>query len=111
MSDLAVAPTGFPTDAIVSFTGYYAFLAMDYPCPTLINGYMWSTLEHAYQSTRCEDSAYLSRLRSCHDRAAAAKLIGQSLKTSDDWYGNRDNILFHYFKSDTVMLDSAICSC
>lgn len=100
MADLLMPPLGFPEDAVVSFTGWYDFLAMDYINPITTNGYTWPTIEHAYQAARCDDPTYLSRLQGCYDRASAAKLVGQSCHdTSNEWYVNREQILLELLQN------------
>lgn len=75
---------------IDSFRGKYAFLSNFYPSPVELDGYVYPTVEHAYQAAKTEDvDARMSILTA--DKPATAKALGRGVPLREGWDDFRRN--------------------
>jgi N-glycosidase YbiA len=72
--------------AITTFDGdpRYEFLSNFHPCPVVLDGLEYRTVEHAYQAAKTLDGAERDHVRSA-STPAEAKARGQQVTVRPDW--------------------------
>lgn len=70
--------------AITSFHGPYRFLSNFYPAPVMLDGFVYPTVEHAFQAAKTTDPAmrwHFLRAQTPGD----AKRLGRQITLRNDW--------------------------
>ena len=70
--------------AIDSFQGDFRFLSNFYPCPVVLEGVLYSSVEHAYVAAKSSDPAFRAQVART-EGANAAKKLGRKVKLRPDW--------------------------
>lgn len=79
--------------AITEFTGQYRWLSNFYPCEVEFDGYVFTTVEHAYQAAKTLDldqRLYISML----EMPGQAKKAGRNVTLRSDW----ENVKVHIMR-------------
>ena len=69
---------------IKQFSGEYRFLSNFHPSPIWYNGFLWPTVEHAYQAAKTDDEDEKAHVLACLT-PGRAKRMGKDVKLRDDW--------------------------
>lgn len=69
---------------IDSFKGDYAFLSNFYPCRILVDGYVYPSVEHAYQASKTVDPTERAHICAAKD-PAEAKRRGRKVHLQPRW--------------------------
>ncbi len=78
--------------AIDSFRGKYRFLSNFYETEIFYDGFVYPTVEHAFQAAKTYD--VVERLKICvADTPGIAKAMGRKVKLRDDWDEIRINVM------------------
>lgn len=72
-------------NTIVGFFGEYRFLSNFYESPFLMDGVLYSSVEHAYQAQKAESDFSLFKEIAEVESAAAARKLGQKAKLPENW--------------------------
>lgn len=78
---------------ITSFTGQYRFLSNFWPCSIQFDGYIYASVEHAYQAAKTDNLDLRELIREL--TAGKAKNIGRSILLSEDWNDRKYDIMYH----------------
>lgn len=78
-----------PYPDIESFQGDYRFLSNFHPSRMTVDGYIYPTVEHAFQSMKTADDEWAARIRNAYS-PGRAKAIGRMCPMRDDWMYVRD---------------------
>ena len=68
---------------IRGFRGNYGFLSNFYPCQISYNGFSFSSVEAAFQATKCADPSECVKFQ--YLSAAEAKKAGRRVSLRSDW--------------------------
>jgi len=71
------------SEQIRLFRGEYRFLSNFYPCVISLDGYDYTTIEHAYQAAKTQDPLFRERIRDTI-QPGRAKAMGKSLRMSKE---------------------------
>ena len=69
---------------ITEFDGKYRFLSNFYPAPVTYEGYLYRTVEHAFQASKSLDPACREVIANCKS-PALAKEVGRKVDLRHDW--------------------------
>lgn len=98
---------------IDSFTRENGFLSNFYPSQIVINGLVYSTVEHAYQAAKCKHSVDADRIRKSTSPGVAKKL-GRRVVIRDDWEKVKTDVMFELvhekFKQNKELRDLLIAT-
>ena len=71
------------TKAIAGFSGNYSFLSNFHPCPILVAGLLYPSVEHAYQAAKSNDRK--TKFKFTIITAREAKALGRAIECRPDW--------------------------
>lgn len=74
------------------FRGPWYFLSNFFPCPVSIKGEGYSSVEHAYQASKCVYPEDRKRVRLA-ESAGQAKRLAEQCEHRSDWFEVRDQIM------------------
>lgn len=77
---------------ITQFVGAHHFLSNFYMYPVSYAGWVWPSVEHAYQAAKTDNEVSKSIIRKAKT-AAQAKAIGQGVRLIPDWDNRRVQIM------------------
>jgi len=77
---------------IDSFRGEYRFLSNFYPCPIVLEGDLYPSLEHAFQAAKSLDPAEREPVRLCV-KPGDAKRAGRKVRKRNDWDDIRVSVM------------------
>ncbi len=69
---------------ITSFHGAHRFLSNFWDAPVLMDGYLYPTVEHAYQAAKTLDQNERQQVRECA-KPGQTKRMGKTLTIREDW--------------------------
>ena len=81
--------TGQP---IKEFTGFYAFLGIDFPCWIYYEGFMYPSVSMAFQAARTKDISIRRKISELKDHGEFKKLILEIVNTPD-WNEKRLDVM------------------
>lgn len=80
-------------EKITSFRGKNYFLSNFYPCKVEYNGYIFPSVEHAFQAAKCDRPTDVKLILNAKT-PKVAKLLGKRVKIKIDWEAKKKDILF-----------------
>jgi N-glycosidase YbiA len=80
-------------EAITKFSGEYRFLSNFWPCPIFFEGYIYPTVEHAYQAAKTVSDADRTKIRNAKT-AGVAKKLGKSVVLRPGWDGMKIGAMY-----------------
>ena len=79
---------------INTFSGKYSFLSNFYPVEIYYKGFVFPSVEHAYQSQKSDDPEFWRKIASLPAKQAGlAKRLGKNVKRVIDWDNKRVEIM------------------
>ena len=101
------------TPVIHEFRGDMAFLSNFYPSPFMEWGYVWETVEHAFQAAKAKDDVQFHVIRQATSPALAKKL-GRSCIMRPTWNNEKLDImrklLFLKFHSNPLLKEKLLAT-
>lgn len=85
-------------EKITSFRGSYRFLSNFYPCKVVYEGYVYPTVEHAFQAAKCEHLSDVELIRAAKT-PGDAKSLGLRVKMRADWEARKKCIMYQLLLS------------
>lgn len=79
---------------IDSFSGEYRWLSNFWPVPVNYDGYVFKTVEHAYQALKCKYYNEFLEVKNCDTPGQAKRLARQKIMR-DDWEQIKTQVMFH----------------
>lgn len=77
---------------ITSFTEEYRFLSNFWPSPIISWGYLWPTVEHAFQAAKTNDLTAAMRIREA-STPGQAKRLGRQVSMRPGWDGLKRDVM------------------
>lgn len=77
-----------------SFSGEYRWLSNFWPVPVNYDGYVFKTVEHAYQALKCKYYNEFLEVKNCDTPGQAKRLARQKIMR-DDWEQIKTQVMFH----------------
>jgi len=86
------------TDAITEFSGDARFLSNFYEAPTVYEGVLYRTSEHAFQAAKTTDAQERKAVRDCKT-AGESKKMGRKITLRPGWDGMRVQVMRDVLRS------------
>lgn len=83
---------------IESFQGKWRFLSNFWEAPTLFEGVLYPTSEHAYQAAKTEDKVLRAKIKGCAT-PGKAKRLGAKIALRKNWEDIKVGIMEHVVRS------------
>lgn len=77
-----------------SFSGEYRWLSNFYPVTVIYDGYVFKTVEHAYQALKCKYHHEFLEVKNCDTPGQAKRLARQKIMR-DDWDEVKILVMFY----------------
>lgn len=77
-----------------SFSGEYRWLSNFWPVSVNYDGYVFKTVEHAYQALKCKYYNEFLEVKNCDTPGQAKRLARQKIMR-DDWEQIKTQVMFH----------------